>query len=55
MKPNNTQYPSVIIPFTHADPALDPKDTDFIPLSAADIENEAKCRFLSRALMLILY
>ncbi|EKD21267.1 uncharacterized protein L3040_000693 [Drepanopeziza brunnea f. sp. 'multigermtubi'] len=39
---NAVDYPSVIIPFTHADPALDPKDTNFVPLSPNDVINEAK-------------
>lgn len=41
------QYPSVIIPFTTADPSLDPKDTDFLALSEADSINEAKCKTIS--------
>ncbi|PVH82426.1 amidase [Cadophora sp. DSE1049] len=39
---NAVDYPSVIIPFTTADPALDPKDTDFVALSETDAVNEAK-------------
>ena len=42
---NIFKYPSVIIPFTTADPALDPKDTDFVALSESDAVNEAKCEF----------
>lgn len=38
------QYPAVIIPFTHADPKLDPKDLDFVPLNPLDVLNEAKCK-----------
>ncbi|KAI0009220.1 amidase [Xylariaceae sp. FL0662B] len=37
---NAVDYPAVIIPFTHADPALDPKDIDFQALHEADRKNE---------------
>ncbi|KAI1768588.1 amidase [Hypoxylon sp. FL1150] len=37
---NVCDYPAVILPFTHADPALDPADTNFKPLHAADQKNQ---------------
>ncbi|KAK0121883.1 hypothetical protein ONS95_010161 [Cadophora gregata] len=39
---NAVDYPSVIIPFTTADPILDPKDTNFVALSEIDTINETK-------------
>ncbi|KAI0382137.1 amidase [Hypomontagnella monticulosa] len=37
---NVADYPAVIIPFTHADPALDPTDADFKPMHDADKQNQ---------------
>ncbi|KAI1078091.1 amidase [Whalleya microplaca] len=37
---NSVDYPAVIIPFTHAEPALDPKDVKFEALHEADQKNE---------------
>ncbi|KAK6956981.1 hypothetical protein Daesc_002264 [Daldinia eschscholtzii] len=37
---NVADYPAVVIPFTHADPALDPVDTQFKPLHEADQKNQ---------------
>ncbi|CZR69322.1 related to fatty-acid amide hydrolase 1 [Phialocephala subalpina] len=39
---NAVDYPAVIIPFTNANPALDPKDTNFVPMNDLDVLNEAK-------------
>ncbi|KAE8454203.1 hypothetical protein EG329_005128 [Mollisiaceae sp. DMI_Dod_QoI] len=39
---NAVDYPAVIIPFTKADPALDPKDANFVPMNEIDVINEAK-------------
>ncbi|KAL2421626.1 Amidase [Exophiala dermatitidis] len=33
---NAMDYPAVVIPFTKADPALDPKDEEFVPLHELD-------------------
>ncbi|KAI1211274.1 amidase [Annulohypoxylon truncatum] len=37
---NVCDYPAIIVPFTHADPALDPKDTEFKPKHTADQKNQ---------------
>ncbi|XDG05730.1 hypothetical protein ABKA04_005345 [Annulohypoxylon sp. FPYF3050] len=37
---NVCDYPAIIVPFTHADPALDPKDASFIPKHVADQKNQ---------------
>ncbi|KAI1095591.1 amidase [Rostrohypoxylon terebratum] len=37
---NVCDYPAIIVPFTHADPALDPKDTHFVPKHEADQKNQ---------------
>lgn len=42
---NPFQYPAVIVPFTTADPAKDPKPTDFKPLCEFDVEVQAKCEY----------
>ncbi|OTB09524.1 hypothetical protein M426DRAFT_80870 [Hypoxylon sp. CI-4A] len=39
---NVVDYPAIIVPFTHADPVLDPVDTDFKPRHEADKENQDK-------------
>ncbi|KAH7348586.1 amidase [Rhexocercosporidium sp. MPI-PUGE-AT-0058] len=39
---NAVDYPSMVIPFTTADPALDPKDANFVGLSKIDATNEAQ-------------
>ncbi|EXJ93190.1 hypothetical protein A1O3_01747 [Capronia epimyces CBS 606.96] len=33
---NAMDYPAIIIPFTKADPVLDPKDTEFVPMHELD-------------------
>ncbi|TVY41110.1 Acetamidase [Lachnellula subtilissima] len=38
---NAMDYPAAIIPFTKADPKLDPRDSSFAPLNSADATNEA--------------
>ncbi|XXG95886.1 hypothetical protein Hte_002159 [Hypoxylon texense] len=37
---NVCDYPAVIMPFTHADPALDPADAEFKPMNAIDKKNQ---------------
>ncbi|KAI6088690.1 amidase [Hypoxylon rubiginosum] len=37
---NVCDYPAVIMPFTHADPALDPADVEFKPMHEADKKNQ---------------
>ncbi|KAI1387484.1 amidase [Hypoxylon trugodes] len=37
---NVTDYPAIIVPFTHADPALDPIDTEFKAKHEADQKNQ---------------
>jgi amidase len=42
------QYPAVIMPFTHADPAKDPVDAEFKPANETDAKNQALCKFSTR-------
>ncbi|KAI1444382.1 amidase [Annulohypoxylon stygium] len=37
---NVCDYPAIIVPFTHADPDLDPKDVNFKPKHVADQKNQ---------------
>ncbi|KAI1455018.1 amidase [Annulohypoxylon moriforme] len=37
---NVCDYPAIIVPFTHANPALDPVDTEFKPKHVADQKNQ---------------
>ncbi|KAI2468374.1 amidase [Annulohypoxylon bovei var. microspora] len=37
---NVVDYPAIIVPFTHADPVLDPADAGFKPRHAADQKNQ---------------
>ncbi|KAL7622223.1 hypothetical protein AAE478_007726 [Parahypoxylon ruwenzoriense] len=38
---NVTDYPAIVVPFTHVDPALDPVDSEFKPNHEADRKNQA--------------
>ncbi|KAI2628773.1 amidase [Hypoxylon sp. NC1633] len=37
---NVTDYPAIVVPFTHVDPALDPVDADFKAMHEADQKNQ---------------